>query len=235
MISSLGLIFAPKSPRRVDPDAAREIVSVVRKYGERTSQLSLSEELKVLKQEDLSPKLWFTKTAAMLSKTTLRRPLVVGVFQDQSVDEINAAIDNCGLDVVQLHGEESMEMIDSIRAPCIKVVHVPREDSEQRSLLRSIRDRISLFSGRVVAIILDTSVRGDRSGGTGVTFDWKFAESLEVPVILAGGLTPSNVADALRVGGVVGLDVSSGVEASGQPGVKDHGLIRSFILKRTMG
>ena len=208
---------------------------MVRKYGERTSQVSLTDELKSLKQKDLSPELWFTQTAAMLSKTTLRRPLVVGVFQDQSVEDINRVVEECGLDLVQLHGEESVDHINGIRAPCIKVVHVPREESEKESLLASIRGRISAFSGHAVAIILDTSVRGDRSGGTGVTFDWKLAENLDLPVILAGGLAPSNVADALRVRGVVGLDVSSGVEVAGQPGVKDHGLVQAFIVKTKAG
>ena len=207
---------------------------MVRKYGERTAPVSFNEELKNLKDEQLNPKLWFTKTAAILSKTTLRRPLVVGVFQDQSIEEINAAVDDCGLDVVQLHGEESVEHIAGIRAPCIKVVHVPREVSEEKALLANTRERIALFSGHAIAIIMDTSVRGDRSGGTGMTFDWNLAENLDIPVIMAGGLTPLNVADALRVRGVVGLDVSSGVEVPGQPGMKDHALVKSFVLKRSV-
>lgn len=194
--------------------------------------MSLSDDLIHLKDENLSPESWYLRTSSILSKTTLRRPLAVGVFQDQSVEEINAIISQCGLDLVQLHGEEQADDIDKISVPCVKVIHVPLEMTGAESLVENIQDKIVSFAGRAIAIILDTSIRGDRSGGTGITFDWKLAENVDFPVILAGGLTPENAVDALKVKGIVGLDVSSGVEFPGKPGIKDHQRIESFISKR---
>ena len=82
-----------------------------------------------------------------------------------------------------------------------------------------------------LAILLDTSIKGSQAGGgTGVTFDWGIAEKIQnagLPVIIAGGLTPENVAEAVQSTRPWGVDVSSGVEA--QPGTKNHDSVRSFV------
>ena len=82
-----------------------------------------------------------------------------------------------------------------------------------------------------VAILLDKSIKGNKEGGgTGVTFDWSIAEKLQnngLPVIIAGGLKPSNVKDAVMSTRPWGIDVSSGVEAS--PGKKDHEAVETFV------
>jgi phosphoribosylanthranilate isomerase len=224
----LGVIFAPKSPRCVEVTAAIEIADSVRRYGERTGPLSLSKEINTLRADRLSPKLWYSRMAAVLEKTTLRRPLVVGVFQDQSVDDINAKVQACGLDLVQLHGHESVEDIGRIAVPCIKVVHVSDADASEDALTK-LAARVSHYAGHAIAVIMDTSVRGDKAGGTGVTFDWSIASRVGMPVLLAGGLKPDNAALARQVESVIGLDVSSGVELSGRPGVKDHTLVEAFL------
>lgn len=86
---------------------------------------------------------------------------------------------------------------------------------------------LQLTAGPAVALLLDTSVKGGESGGTGQTFDWAIAGKTPVPVIMAGGLTPENVAEAVAEGRPWGVDVASGTESS--PGIKDHYKIRMFI------
>lgn len=78
-----------------------------------------------------------------------------------------------------------------------------------------------------MSILLDTSVKGGGSGGTGKTFDWKIAADLKIPVIMAGGLTPKNVAKAVQAAKPWGVDIASGVESS--PGIKDPEKVKAFI------
>jgi phosphoribosylanthranilate isomerase len=209
---------------------AQEVAHVVQKYGERTAPLSLQRELDVLRADRLSPKLWFSRAASLLEKITLRRPLLVGVFQDQSVEEVNEVVRDCGLDIVQLHGQESAEEMDRITVPCIKVVHVSPDDNRDRAVAE-LSNKMAALSGRALAVIMDTSIRGDKAGGTGVTFDWSIASAVGLPVFLAGGLSPINAIDAAKVTSVIGLDVSSGVEVAGQPGIKDTALVEAFLRR----
>jgi phosphoribosylanthranilate isomerase len=89
----IGLILAPKSPRMVDRVSAIEITQKVKKYGERVGRIaSLETDILRLRQDKLSPKLWFTRCAELLKKVTLRQPLSVGVFQDQPTDEVRRCI-----------------------------------------------------------------------------------------------------------------------------------------------
>ena len=86
------------------------------------------------------------------------------------------------------------------------------------------------FEGKAIALLIDSRVPGTAGGGTGLPFDWTIMNKLNFgPVILSGGLTPSNVPDALTIDNVFGIDVSSGVESS--PGVKDLSLIKEFCNK----
>lgn len=238
LTTHLGLIFAEKSPRKVASiSEAQSVVQAVQKYGERTAPLSLETELSHLRADQLTSKAWFSRSAKLLEKITLRRPLVVGVFQDQDLAEVNRIAREAGLDLIQLHGRETVEYISKLELPCIKVVHIPAPvmtadalDVEATSL-SLLQEKMEAFAGHAVAVILDTSVRGDASGGTGITFDWSLATKLDSSVILAGGLKSENVEDAARVEGVVGLDVSSGVEVAGSPGVKDPLLVEAFLKK----
>jgi phosphoribosylanthranilate isomerase len=140
-------------------------------------------------------------------------PLVaaVGVFVNQPPDEVNEVADRVGLSAVQLHGDESIELAAQIRLPVIKAFPVDGttrpEDGDQ-------------WPARVRLLI---DVRDPaRRGGTGRLVDWTRAAALAArrPVLLAGGLTPDNVAEAVARVRPLGIDVSSGVESA--PGVKDH-------------
>jgi phosphoribosylanthranilate isomerase len=147
----------------------------------------------------------------------------VGVFVDPSPDELERVIERCRLDYVQLHGSESpqfcCEMSLSLGRRIIKAFRVKDETSLRRMRIYEVD-----------AYLLDT-YRSDLPGGTGLTFGWEVAYNLDVDrahLILAGGLNPENVRDAVRLVRPWAVDVSSGVEI--EPGRKDHDKIRRFII-----
>jgi phosphoribosylanthranilate isomerase len=147
-------------------------------------------------------------------------PLVVavGVFQDQSLEEVRERVRACGLHVAQLHGGEDMEYVRALGVPVLKAVALScRQDV----------DRLAGFPG-LGGFLLDTAA-GGASGGTGQTFDWSWAREARRygRVVLAGGLTPDNVADAVRQVRPWGVDAASGTESA--PGVKDPEKLRLFV------
>lgn len=147
----------------------------------------------------------------------------VGVFVNPTEDFVRRAIQQTGIDTLQLHGEEPPEFCDQFTP--LKVVKAFR-----------VRDRESLqdcLRYRDYAWLLDSYVTGTQ-GGTGVAFDWDVATEatkLNRMIILAGGLKPETVGDAVRRVQPYAVDVSSGVEAS--PGKKDHDKLRRFIAAAT--
>jgi phosphoribosylanthranilate isomerase len=157
-------------------------------------------------------------TAEIESALEKRRPLLVGVFADQDPDTINAIIEECGLDLVQLSGSEPWEMCELIRRPVFKCMKVRPEDDAQ-AILSHV--------GEGAVVLLDPHVSGVY-GGTGTTLDWDVAAVIaeRTPTVLAGGLTPGNVERAVSTVQPWAVDVSSGVETEG---VKDVDKIRDFI------
>ena len=142
----------------------------------------------------------------------------VGLFVNASKAEIQRAIAACGIDTIQLHGDETPEFCAEFRLPVIKAFRV--QGIEILRLLPRFP---------TAAWHLDSSVPGKR-GGTGTKADWNLARqavSLGRPVILAGGLTPANVAQAVRQVRPFAVDVSSGVESA--PGIKDPAKVRAFV------
>jgi phosphoribosylanthranilate isomerase len=140
----------------------------------------------------------------------------VGVFVNQSEGELRAIAGETGIQVFQLHGDEPPELCARLPLPVVKAIPV----DQVRSLSR-------LLSYEVQAFLLDTPSRG--YGGSGEPFDWALAEGVSdvAPVILAGGLTPENVAGAVRAVRPWAVDVASGVESS--PGVKDAARMARFV------
>ena len=152
-------------------------------------------------------------------------PLVswVGVFVDREPDEVLAIARQVGLDTIQLHGSESPRVCLYLMEEGLRVIKALR--------IRSPADLRGweAYRGRVSAILLDTRVDGT-PGGSGRTFPWEVSRRITgLPVILAGGLNPQNVREAIRAVKPWGVDVSSGVEKA--PGVKDPGLIEEFMKK----
>ena len=147
----------------------------------------------------------------------------VGVFVDETVERVNKVADYCGLDMVQLHGDESPAFCRKIHRRVIKAFRV----KDFQSLKKLQKYSVSGF-------LLDT-FSDNLHGGTGKTFDWNLVLPAKKigPVILAGGLTPSNIRQAVSQVRPYGVDVCSGVEKS--PGVKDPEKVRAFLTNIRSG
>mgnify|MGYP006303909495 CR=1 FL=1 len=143
----------------------------------------------------------------------------VGLFVDSDLGHVKQVAKECHLDYVQLHGHEGYRFVDELArvVPVIKAIRVQSEE-----------DLNNLERYRAEAYLLDTYVPG-KPGGTGETFDWELALPAREfgPVILAGGLTPENVAEAVERVRPYGVDAASGVEAA--PGRKDRELMEAFV------
>ncbi len=144
---------------------------------------------------------------------------IVGIFIGED-DKIVRICNHCGIQIVQLHGDYSERFSKKLHPrPVIRVIHVKSIESLQELQ----KDKAAS------AFLLDASVPG-KLGGTGVTFDWDIAveaKNLGRPIILAGGLKPDNVSEAILKVRPYAVDVSSGIESS--PGKKDHKLLKEFI------
>ena len=143
----------------------------------------------------------------------------VGVFVNAAEKVIRLVMTECGLDALQFHGDETPQFCRNFAAPVIKAFRMQNADSLN-----------SLPRYETAAWLLDSYV-ADRHGGTGARFNWDLAvlaKKFGRSIILAGGLTPENVATAVHQVGPYGVDVSSGVESA--PGKKDANKVRAFIL-----
>ena len=162
-----------------------------------------------------------------LTESPGKTPQVVGLFADQPIDEVNRHIKSCHLERVQLCGSESLDYCGQMSVPVIKVIHVPEGGASDDDVDR-LAESIQKFRDAGHLVTLDRQVDG-LQGGTGKSFDWSIAARLAQAgheFLLAGGLTPENVAEAVRTVAPWGVDVSSGVEIGG---VKDATKIRDFI------
>ena len=150
-------------------------------------------------------------------------PLVqrVGVFVDADLQEVLSVAETCGLDILQFHGSESAEYCNSFDYRVIKAARL-RSRQDLKGLLE--------YKDVVHALLLDTYVPG-KLGGTGITFDWELAVEAKKygRIILAGGLSPENVAAAISTVKPYAVDASSRLEQS--PGIKDHEKMMQFIAE----
>jgi phosphoribosylanthranilate isomerase len=142
----------------------------------------------------------------------------VGLFVNASVAEVRATIETCGLSLAQLHGDETPAILKALDGKAFKAFRGVPEAERIDGFARS----------NSPALLVDAAVKG-AYGGTGVTADWSAAAELakKYPLLLAGGLTPDNVGEAVRQVKPWGVDVASGVEA--RPGEKDPGKMIAFI------
>ena len=208
----VGLVFWEKSKRHVSVEQARRITAAL---PPRTAPPA----------ETLTPAAgrWFQGCADAvdgLFDSGNGRPLVVGVFADQPVSLINAVAEAADLDLIQLGGDEPWETALQLRRPAIKSVRASGETGAADLLALAL-------PGTACLTMIDAAVPG-QPGGTGVRADWNVAADLarSLPVLLAGGLTPENVAEAIARVQPWGVDVSSGVERDGMKAVD---LIHDFI------
>ena len=268
-VDLLGLMFAPKSRRRVSYEEAKRISSRIRL--ERSTTPSLTRSGSHPEQSptpsattDAEPATnnepWFTAQSRRLSKAISASgggPLLVGVFQDQPLEFILQVAAEVQLDVVQLHGNEPAEWCKHIPVPVIKVFHVKAASSSTSAagagvdagLLQGLRR-----PGLNEFVLLDSMREADGlSGGSGKVVDWDLARAVvesgeidsgaggdgssatssgtvgwRMPVILAGGLTPGNVAEAVDRVRPWAVDVSGGVE-NGDGNGKDLEKVKAFV------
>ena len=167
-----------------------------------------------------SPRRCEPDAAVQIATELRRRVQVVGVFVNATLDELAATADAVSLTAVQLHGDEGPSFCaEAARRTGCKVIKAVR--------VRSRADIQALAAFHTDFHLLDAYAQG-RPGGTGATFAWEIARAHRgpVPLILSGGLTPENVADAIAVVAPYAVDVASGVEAA--PGRKDAGKLAAF-------
>jgi phosphoribosylanthranilate isomerase len=165
-----------------------------------------------------SPRYLSLAAAAAIIRTLPPFISKVGVFVDPGEEFVRQAMMECGIDAFQFHGSETPEFCARFPGRAVKAFRV-RDEAFLEQAKPYVHD----------AWLLDSYVSG-QSGGTGVLFNWNLARlavDAGARVILAGGLTPENVAEAVRQVAPYGVDVSSGVEST--PGRKDHAKVRAFI------
>jgi len=143
---------------------------------------------------------------------------VVGVFVDEAPETIRARVRDSGLGLVQLHGDEPPEACGGFGVPVVKALKIrgPADVEDARRYVGA---------GDIIALLLDGATPGH-----GLAFDWALVAPLataRVPLLVAGGLTPGNVRDAVRALHPYGVDVASGVESA--PGIKDGAKLHAFI------
>ena len=146
----------------------------------------------------------------------------VGVFVNEAPATIREVMQHCGLDLVQLHGDESPGLCEELMPCTIKALRIKDESSLQTS---------QQYHGKVRALLLDTYSK-EKAGGTGKTFDWNLAikiKKMGIPIILSGGIGPSNIDLAIHTVRPDAVDVNSGVEKCS--GKKSHILIKALMAE----
>ena len=159
---------------------------------------------------DKSPRYILPAKACKIAKDLKGQVSFIGVFVDETLDYVHTTADNVGLNIIQLHGNESSEYSHKVQLPVIKVFRVsPNFDT-------------GILSGYDVHAFLFDSFKKNTLGGTGEAFDWNLIIDLETdkPIILSGGLGINNIEDSIEMLLPAALDINSSVES--KPGVKDE-------------
>lgn len=173
-----------------------------------------------------SPRFVTPKQAAQLCSSVPPGVAKVSLTVDASLSELDKIVSAVPLDMLQLHGNEPPEQVRAVRdrfgLPVMKVVGI----ATQTDL-----SKLELYCGSADQILVDAKPPKGATlpGGNGVVFDWRLIAGRRWPVpwMLAGGLTPGNVADAVRLTGAQQVDVASGIESA--PGVKDKDAMKRFV------
>lgn len=170
-----------------------------------------------------SPRHIEIEVAAYLSSYVPDHVTVTGLFVDPTDEILSQTLENVRIDLIQLHGNETPERVAAIKTKFGKPVMVALSISTPEDLEQAKAYKDADW------LLFDAKGTADMPGGNGLTFDWQLLDGLTIdkPWMLAGGLTPDNVGEAIRLTHPHAVDVSSGVEAS--RGVKDPAKIRAFI------
>ncbi|KAI8895220.1 indole-3-glycerol phosphate synthase-domain-containing protein [Globomyces pollinis-pini] len=227
----IGLIFVKSSPRYVTPEKGLEIAEEIRKHYPVNAVSEVSHPISISPESSIS---WYGRQTFESKK-----PLIVGVFQKQSAQEINDIVKKCHIDIIQCHSPQSQAFHRLLSKPIIQVIGL-KEKAKANQSVSVVADHVvkecNDYSGTASFILLDTCTV-NQSGGTSKVFDWDILNEIaksNLKVGLAGGLNPENVQNATNFNPLF-IDVSSGVER--QPGLKDHEKVERFIklCHQTMG
>ncbi len=167
--------------------------------------------------------------AVHLRRSGEQRPLLVGVFVNSPLEEVRSILEIAQIDLAQLHGDEPVNVLEQLNGRGFKALR-PTSETEAE-----IDAEWFAPHGPNAPVLLIDAYRKDQYGGTGHTADWSIATKLaqQYPILLAGGLTPDNVAEAIRQVRPWGVDVASGVECA--PGKKDVEKMRLFVERAVNG
>ncbi len=154
------------------------------------------------------------RAAAHIVKSLPSRITTVGVFMNQPAEEVKKLAQESGVHMIQLHGNEKMEAYRDIGKKMIKRIYVNPDDTAED--LKRRTDKVE-----------NAMILFDPGAGSGECFDWSILPETRLPFILAGGLGPDNVKNAVKMTGARAVDVCSGVELS--PGIKDYNKMKRFI------
>ncbi|GIK43743.1 MAG: N-(5'-phosphoribosyl)anthranilate isomerase [Chloroflexota bacterium] len=214
----LGFIFYKPSPRYIRPEVVREIVAGCRLQVARDrGQVSGAGDWKLNGEYDA------TRNTQYVS------PLFVGVFVNSPLEAVAHILDFCKLDAAQLHGEESPEFVAHFQGRAFKALRPESLEEAEVLIQKYSPSNLPIFQSSHLPTFLLDAYHPHLYGGTGHVADWRMAAHIawRYPIMLAGSLTPENVAEAVQEVQPWGVDVSSGVEQ--EKGRKDHNKVRAFV------
>ena len=170
-----------------------------------------------------SPRSVTIQQAQELAKHIPAYVQIVGLFVNATADEITQVLEHVPLDMLQFHGDESAEQCQQIAAQTKRRWYKAIQVKPELDIIKAIK---SYQHAGASAVLLD-AWHPELKGGTGHSFDWSQFPTLNVPLILAGGLKPENIEDAIKTTRAYAVDVSGGVESA--KGIKDQQLIEHFM------
>jgi len=263
----IGMIRVPGSKRCCSPGTARGIVGALKAYREQDPSPDLAKGLAVASslcaggdgsasREQLAASsdvqvacTWFHAFWVHGLQAAAQRapPLTVGVYQDMPMAEVAADAQACGFDLVQLHGDETVQSMLQLppSLPVIRVVHLPPA-AEGGSDAQSAYEQVltQAVPGAAAVLLVDARRPGQQGGGTGAAVDWSALGGMQalaakaapaaprLPFVVAGGIDASSVQRAILESAATGVDVSSGVEGGGSAGPtprKDPAAVQAYI------
>ena len=167
-----------------------------------------------------SPRYLTIENVNKILESTKRQKIIVGVFMDQSYEDINNILKEVDLDIIQFHGDETKEYCESFGTNYIKAIRI-KSDTDLEKINQDYKN---------AKMLIFDSYDEKEYGGTGSVFDLNLLkDKISIPFLVAGGINESNFQDSLLLENCIGIDVCSSVEE--RPGIKNHFKVKNLIEK----